>query len=83
MSTTQSSWAGVGCRSLAAIFGMARFIAATRDWATRTPAHIAAVTERRPARRGEGPPGGGGADVVMPRTLGCRSVDLKCKVCTP
>ncbi|GGU69051.1 hypothetical protein GCM10010211_38150 [Streptomyces albospinus] len=50
MSTIQRSWDGVGWRALAAILGMARFIAATSDCATRTQAHTAAVTERRPAR---------------------------------
>ncbi|GAA2315325.1 hypothetical protein Scani_49470 [Streptomyces caniferus] len=85
MSTIHNSWAGEGCRPLAAILGIARFIAATSDCATSTQAHIAAVTERcragAPTDAGED--SGGETVEVMAGTLESWRVDLKCKVCTP
>ncbi|GHG58026.1 hypothetical protein GCM10010513_21760 [Streptomyces glebosus] len=85
MSTIHNSWAGEGCRALAAILGIARFIAATSDCATSTQAHIAAVTERRRAERptAVGGESGGETVEVMTGTLRSLSVDLKCKGCTP
>jgi hypothetical protein len=71
------------------IWGIARFMAATSDCATRTQAHIAAVTARGPARTpAAGETGGQTVEVVevvevMAGTLESRRVDFKCKVCTP
>ncbi|GAU66036.1 beta-galactosidase [Streptomyces sp. NBRC 110611] len=63
--------------------GIARFIAATSDWATSTQAHIAAVTERRPARGPAARAGEGVMVEVMAGTLESGLNNLKCKVCTP
>ncbi|BDM68614.1 hypothetical protein HEK616_21010 [Streptomyces nigrescens] len=88
MSTIHSSWAADGCSPLAAIRGIARFIAATSDCATSTQTHIAAVTDRRREDlpggvRRESDGGDGDRVEVMGGTLGSPWINLNCKVCTP